>query len=84
MNFTVSHRINDTKSPDYTKWLQNSLNALVSPSPALAVDGHYGPKTRAATEALQTQLGLKVDGWAGDVTSAAIQLALSKLGSHTP
>ena len=69
-------------NPDYTKWLQNSLNALVSPSPNLVVDGHYGPKTRAAVEALQTELGLKIDGWAGDATSAAIQLALSKLGTH--
>lgn len=64
--------------PNVTKWLQGSLNALVSPSPNLVVDGLYGPKTRAAVEALQTKLGLTVDGWAGQITQTAISNLLAK------
>lgn len=62
--------------PNVTKWLQGSLNALYDAG--LEVDGLYGPKTRAAVEAVQEKLGLKVDGWAGTLTQAAIQAALSK------
>lgn len=65
--------------PNTTKWLQGSLNALLSPSPNLVVDGKYGPKTVAAVETLQAQLGLKVDGLAGQLTQAAISAALAKL-----
>ena len=63
--------------PDVTKWLQGSLNALLDPSPGLVVDGLYGPKTRAAVEQLQTKFGLRVDGWAGSLTQAAIASALA-------
>ena len=63
---------------DVTKWLQGSLNALLTPSPNLVVDGVYGPKTKAAVTALQQKLGLTVDGWAGKVTQAAITAALTK------
>lgn len=63
--------------PDVTKWLQGSLNALVDPSPNLVVDGLYGPKTRAAVELLQAKYGLRIDGWAGTLTQAAIASALA-------
>lgn len=63
--------------PDVTKWLQGSLNALVDPSPNLVVDGLYGPKTRAAVEQLQAKYGLRIDGWAGSLTQAAIASALA-------
>lgn len=43
------------------------------------VDGLYGPMTRTAVERLQAKLGLKVDGWAGEITKAAIAAALAKL-----
>ena len=43
------------------------------------VDGLYGPMTRNAVERLQIKLGLKVDGWAGEITKAAIAAALAKL-----
>jgi lysozyme family protein len=66
--------------PNVTKWLQGSLNVLLNPSPNLVVDGRYGPKTRDAVEQLQAQLGLKVDGLAGQITQAAIAAALGKLG----
>jgi peptidoglycan hydrolase-like protein with peptidoglycan-binding domain len=35
--------------------------------------------TRNAVEQLQAKLGLKVDGWAGEITKAAIAAALAKL-----
>jgi len=63
---------------DKAKWLQGSLNALVSPSPNLVVDGFYGAKTRAAVEAFQKQLGLDVDGWAGKLTESAIAALVAK------
>ena len=63
--------------PDVTKWLQGSLNALVEPSPNLTVDGLYGPMQRG--RAASGKLGLKVDGWAGEITKAAIAAALAKL-----
>lgn len=65
--------------PNTTKWLQGSLNVLLTPNPSLVVDGQYGPKTRAAVEQLQTKFGLTVDGLAGQLTQAAIQIALTKL-----
>jgi peptidoglycan hydrolase-like protein with peptidoglycan-binding domain len=65
--------------PNLTKWLQGSINTLVTPSPNLAVDGLYGPQTRAAVEKIQKQLNLLVDGIAGSITQAAIQSALAKL-----
>lgn len=64
--------------PNVTKWLQGSLNALVMPSPNLVVDGSYGPRTRAAVEALQAKLGLTADGWAGSITQSAIAALLAK------
>lgn len=62
---------------DVTKWLQGSLNVLVEPSPNLVVDGLYGPKTRAAVEQMQAKYGLRIDGWAGSLTQAAIASALA-------
>jgi len=68
-----------TFDPNVTKWLQAALNKLLTPSPNLVVDGVYGPKTREAVEAAQKKLGITVDGWAGEATQGAIQLALAKL-----
>jgi peptidoglycan hydrolase-like protein with peptidoglycan-binding domain len=68
-----------TFDPNVTKWLQAALNKLVTPSPNLVVDGIYGPKTREAVETAQKKLGITVDGWAGDATQGAIQMALAKL-----
>ncbi len=50
----------------------------MDPSPGLIVDGIYGPKTRAAVEALQAKYGLKVDGFAGQITQAFISNLLTK------
>jgi shikimate 5-dehydrogenase len=68
-----------TFDPNVTKWLQAALNKLLTPSPNIVVDGVYGPKTREAVEAAQKKLGITVDGWAGEITQGAIQMALSKL-----
>jgi murein L,D-transpeptidase YcbB/YkuD len=65
--------------PNTTKWLQGELNALLSPSPDLVIDGIYGPKTTAAVEAFQQANGLKIDGVAGEITKAALDAALAHL-----
>jgi peptidoglycan hydrolase-like protein with peptidoglycan-binding domain len=65
--------------PNTTKWIQNACNSFVDPSPNLVVDGQYGPKTKAAVEALQAKLGLTVDGVAGMLTQAAISALLTKV-----
>src|SRR5258708_21541827 len=56
--------------PNVTKWVQGCLNSWNVPSPNLVVDGHYGPKTKAAVEVFQTAHGLAVDGWAGQATQS--------------
>jgi hypothetical protein len=67
-----------TFDPNVTKWLQASLNKLLTPSPNLEVDGVYGSKTQEAVEAAQKMLGVPVDAWAGEITQGAIQAALAK------
>lgn len=62
--------------PNTTKWLQKSLNTMLTPSPNLTVDGIYGAKTQAAVVQLQSKLGLTPDGIAGKLTQAAIQAAI--------
>jgi|KBSSwiStaDraftv2_1062776.scaffolds.fasta_scaffold913136_3 peptidoglycan hydrolase-like protein with peptidoglycan-binding domain len=64
------------------KWIQGALNIFLTPSPNLVVDGVYGPKTGAAVAQLQKQLGMTVDGWAGNlVQTALMQLMAKKLGT---
>ena len=60
------------------KWVQTALNVLGA-MPPLAVDGEYGPLTTEAVQQFQTSKGLEVDGWAGDLTHAALQATISKL-----
>jgi peptidoglycan hydrolase-like protein with peptidoglycan-binding domain len=60
--------------PDTTKWVQNALNIDLEdelPAP-LVVDGDYGPKTIDAVEMFQAKHGLRIDGWAGEVTKALL------------
>jgi murein L,D-transpeptidase YcbB/YkuD len=63
--------------PIRVKWLQTALN-VIGANPPLDVDGEYGPKTKDAVLDFQKAHGLVADGWAGDLTHAALQLALSK------
>ena len=57
---------------DDVKALQTRLN-IHGATPALTVDGSYGPATTAAVEAFQTANGLDVDGIAGPQTQAALK-----------
>lgn len=71
--------------PNVTKFIQRGLNQLVDPSPNLSVDGLYGPATRAAVISFQEKtLGLKADGWAGQLTQAAIDAGLKMLQGIKP
>ena len=63
--------------PVRVKWLQTALNVL-GVDPPLEVDGDYGPKTTEAVSHFQHTNGLVVDGWAGDLTHEALQLAIAK------
>jgi peptidoglycan hydrolase-like protein with peptidoglycan-binding domain len=63
--------------PMRVKWLQTALN-LIGTQPPLDVDGEYGPLTAAAVKQFQETHGLVADGWAGDVTHAALQAAVAK------
>jgi murein L,D-transpeptidase YcbB/YkuD len=62
--------------PVRVKWVQTALNVL---GEALDVDGQYGPLTTQAVKQFQTSNQLEVDGWAGDLTHAALQAAISAL-----
>lgn len=63
---------------DAVKVIQSSLNKL-GETPPLIVDGSYGTLTKKAVEKFQTANGLTVDGWAGKLTSAVMQVALAKI-----
>jgi hypothetical protein len=63
--------------PIRIKWLQTALNVLGA-NPPLDVDGEYGPMTKDAVLQFQKAHDVVADGWAGDATHAALQLALSK------
>ncbi len=70
--------------PNTTKWLQGALNKILTPSPNLVVDGIYGVKTRDAVIAVQTKLGLKADGIAGQITQAAIAAFIANFSFTLP
>jgi peptidoglycan hydrolase-like protein with peptidoglycan-binding domain len=59
--------------------LQRALNKLTNAG--LAVDGRFGPKTKAALIVFQTRNGLDADGRIGPVSWSAIDKALT---SPTP
>lgn len=66
--------------PDFTKWLQGTLNLfLADPKYILVVDGQYGAATVLAVQAAQVKLGLEDDGWAGKITDAALRIAVVAL-----
>jgi peptidoglycan hydrolase-like protein with peptidoglycan-binding domain len=57
------------------KDVQTVLNMVVTPSPALTVDGVMGAKSIAAVKAFQTMKGLTADGLIGPMTRAALEAA---------
>lgn len=59
------------------RWLQDSLNKVQGSE--LKVDGSYGRHTRAAVRQFQASHKLAVDGQAGDLTCAAIDVELAKM-----
>jgi hypothetical protein len=67
-------------SGDGVKALQTSLADCNGFS--LAIDGQFGPATRAAVEALQSRAGISVDGVYGPQTGAHMSILLE--GDATP
>lgn len=61
------------------KWVQDTLNKVMVPSPALVVDGSYGTKTRAAVREFQATHSLAADGIVGGATTVALDAALASL-----
>lgn len=61
---------------DDVRQLQIALNDLGA-DPRLVVDGRYGPATRRAVREFQSVAGLGVDGIAGPLTRAQIEMRLA-------
>lgn len=66
-----------------TAYAQEALNIIKSTGyidfgPPLVVDGYWGPKTKAAVMALQTKLGMPVNGFLADAEFAALEAILSR------
>jgi len=55
--------------------LQQALNSGLRPSPGLAADGVFGPRTKAAVIAFQRQTRIGVDGIVGPQTNGALRAA---------
>ena len=53
--------------------IQNELNKYLGDNDKLVADGIYGPKTKAAVEKLQKELGIEVTGTWDDATRAAFE-----------
>jgi murein DD-endopeptidase MepM/ murein hydrolase activator NlpD len=66
----------ESLSTDEVRWVQSTLNRVVGA--LLAVDGVYGPFTRAAVMTFQRREGLAVDGIVGPITTAALQRAAGR------
>jgi serine-type D-Ala-D-Ala carboxypeptidase (penicillin-binding protein 5/6) len=71
----------DARSPDVLREgasgelvqsVQRTLNARLSPSPDLSIDGDFGPATKAAVKAFQRSKGLEATGEVGPETFAAL------------
>lgn len=58
------------RSPEYIKWVQQSLNQIMGLR--LAVDGDAGPQTRSAIRSFQQKQGLPADGIVGTQTERAL------------
>lgn len=46
----------------YVEYLQRTLNARLNPSPGLAIDGDFGPRTEAAVRSFQEKSKLEISG----------------------
>lgn len=54
--------------------MQLLLNSLLTPSPNLRVDGHFGPRTLEAVKLFQSRKGLSADGVVGPKTLLTLGL----------
>ena len=59
-------------SGELVQSVQRTLNARLSPSPDLSIDGDFGPATKAAVKAFQRSKGLEATGEVGPETFAAL------------
>lgn len=59
-------------SGELVQSIQRTLNARLSPSPDLSIDGDFGPATKAAVKAFQRSKGLEANGEVGPETFAAL------------
>lgn len=57
---------------DWVSYLQERLNAMFGTYSHLAVDGQYGPETRAVVTEFQRRTGLLTDGIVGTATAAKL------------
>jgi beta-lactamase class A len=57
-----SSKLQEGDSGDEVLRIQRRLNMVLDPRPQLAVDGEFGPMTRAAVERFQKQVGLPATG----------------------
>ena len=71
-----------SKGPEYIRWLQDSLNRILGIG--LAVDGIFGPRTRAAVRSFQQRSGLTPDGIPGPKTDSAIKRTAGQLPPSDP
>jgi hypothetical protein len=71
--------------PVKVRLIQGQINKLGLANPPLWEDGLYGPRTKEAVIAFQTAHNVTpVDGWAGDITTAALQTEVNKLVKSDP
>jgi D-alanyl-D-alanine carboxypeptidase (penicillin-binding protein 5/6) len=71
-NDAVSEVLRQGASGELVQTLQRTLNARLEPSPDLAIDGDFGPGTKAAVEAFQRAKSLEVTGEVGPDTFKAL------------
>jgi peptidoglycan hydrolase-like protein with peptidoglycan-binding domain len=64
--------------PNKTLWVQRAINKIL-PSANVVEDGIYGADTYRGVMMLQEHFGLRLDGFAGDITKTAIRMALSQI-----
>lgn len=69
----VSSNAGNRNSPEYIRWVQNSLNKILGMR--LAVDGDAGAQTRSAIRSFQRRAGVEVDGKVGAQTERALLAA---------
>ena len=65
------------------KTLQYSINECYRPSPRLALDGDYGPRTKAAVRRVQRRIGTAADGIYGPKTRSLMMFYAIGLGSRS-